>query len=389
MYLDTNLPIASVQYNGVDMDLVSSGKYFWNKHEVLLPDDYTAVEYIESSGTQYIDTGVIPNQDTRVVADLFFPLSTSNAVAFGASNGGTTNYALFATSSGYRIDYASQWDTVLSTSITKRFIADKNKNILTLDGTRYTATYTSFSVGYNMFLFARSQLNAADCFATMKLYSCQIYDYGTLVRNYIPCVNSSGTAGLYDTVNDVFYTNAGSGTFAVGEECTDLIVGDFIGFVDSNSIGAYPNGGIKDGYYYEVTGEELAITENCEYDVRPYAIANVNVAPVLLWTNASPTSNLKRDQTLTFDGEWDGYIVELRGSTSVATTGCGIIFVGQNNAFVGINSDYSKLDPGYAVGRYFKTVSKNSVYVERGTVGTGTNDECGIATRIWGVKFTL
>ena len=83
----------------------------------------------------------------------------------------------------------------------------------------------------------------------------------------------------------------------MGEECTDLIVGDFIEVVDSSSINAYPNGGIKDGYYYEVTGEEIAITENGNFDVRPYAIANVDVAPVLLWTNASPTSSFAAQKT--------------------------------------------------------------------------------------------
>lgn len=53
-----------------------------------------------------------------------------------------------------------------------------------------------------------------------RLYFCKIYDNGSLVRNLIPAKNSSGTLGLYDAVNNVFYTNAGTGTFTAGPIAT-------------------------------------------------------------------------------------------------------------------------------------------------------------------------
>ena len=52
--------------------------------------------------------------------------------------------------------------------------------------------------------------------APMKLYSCQIYDNDTLVRDYVPCQKPDGTIGLWDDVNSVFYGNAGTGTFTAG-----------------------------------------------------------------------------------------------------------------------------------------------------------------------------
>ena len=55
-------------------------------------------------------------------------------------------------------------------------------------------------------------------YASMKLYSCKIYNNGTLVRDFVPAKNSSGTIGLYDTVNGACYTNAGSGTFTAGAD---------------------------------------------------------------------------------------------------------------------------------------------------------------------------
>jgi len=45
----------------------------------------------------------------------------------------------------------------------------------------------------------------------------KIYDNGTLVRNMIPCYRRSDLKpGMYDTVNNVFYTNSGSGEFILG-----------------------------------------------------------------------------------------------------------------------------------------------------------------------------
>ena len=38
-----------------------------------------------------------------------------------------------------------------------------------------------------------------------KLYGCKIYDNDKIVRDFIPCKNSSGVIGLYDTVNSQFY----------------------------------------------------------------------------------------------------------------------------------------------------------------------------------------
>ena len=69
----------------------------------------------------------------------------------------------------------------------------------------------------NLLLFATNTAGSADSQrGTMKLYSCQIYDNDTLVRDYVPCQKPDGTIGLWDDVNSVFYGNAGTGTFTAG-----------------------------------------------------------------------------------------------------------------------------------------------------------------------------
>ena len=59
-------------------------------------------------------------------------------------------------------------------------------------------------------------------YASMKLYSCKIYNADTLVRDFIPCKNPSGTVGLYDTVNGTYYGNSGTGVFTAGAEISAL-----------------------------------------------------------------------------------------------------------------------------------------------------------------------
>ena len=66
-------------------------------------------------------------------------------------------------------------------------------------------------------------------YASMKLYSCKIYNNGTLVRDFVPVKNSSGTIGLYDLVNSAFYTNAGSGTFTAGADIVGFTAGAEVG----------------------------------------------------------------------------------------------------------------------------------------------------------------
>lgn len=184
-----------------------------------LPSTYTQVEYIESSGTQYIDTGFKPNQDTGVDADAEFKTQTSGQWLFGSRTSANNNAIGILTYKGkYRFDYNATtkfFDN--SASFDSRFVVSVNKNVSTLNGTiTNTIPYAEFSSGVNLFLFANNNGGSVASNGAAKLYSCQIYDNGTLVRDYIPCLNSDGAAGLYDLVNGVFYTNAGTGTFSYG-----------------------------------------------------------------------------------------------------------------------------------------------------------------------------
>ena len=187
-----------------------------------LPSGYTQVEYIESSGTQYIDTGIYPNQNTKVVMDVqmtsantaeatnaFFGVRTSaSSEAYGVHWNHSTERLFLFYNDGY--SYASM------TEMPPRLTVTQDKNILTFGSVSITRTYGAFECEYPMFLLAFNLAGTADWMLKGRLYSTLVYDNGVLVRDFVPCVNSSGTAGLYDLVNNVFYINAGTGAFTVG-----------------------------------------------------------------------------------------------------------------------------------------------------------------------------
>ena len=87
----------------------------------------------------------------------------------------------------------------------------KKKNITTVTGAynfTYTHSTTTFTASHSMYLFARWKSSGTFRPATMECYSFKIWNNNTLIRNFIPCYRiSDGVRGLYDNVNDVFYTN--------------------------------------------------------------------------------------------------------------------------------------------------------------------------------------
>lgn len=190
------------------------------KHTTV-PEGYTILEYIESTGTQYIDTGFKPNQNTRVVCKTVCEVSSTANWVFGARTSNASNQFTFLGASAGT--YASGFATAAvnfpaSLNTTNPIVVDKNKTVTNINGgNEVTNTAATFTAPVNLALFAVNT-NGTISYGKVKLYYVQVYDNGTLIRNMIPAKNSSGTLGLYDTVNGAFYTNAGTGTFTAGAE---------------------------------------------------------------------------------------------------------------------------------------------------------------------------
>ena len=177
-----------------------------------LPNGYKRLEYIKSSGTQWIDTGVKAKNDTKVIADCEITYGTGWFKILG-SYGAGASFSWWANASNIYAYYGAE---------EKRGVGATGKHILTANGNMWSDSVndfsfsaSSFTATINMYLFSVNGGGTYDN-APMKLYSCQIYDNDTLVRDYVPCQKPDGTIGLWDDVNSVFYGNAGTGTFTAG-----------------------------------------------------------------------------------------------------------------------------------------------------------------------------
>lgn len=206
---------------------------------IRLPSGYRRLDYIESTGTQYIDTGFIPNQDTRINLTAS-PTSVAEAsdgagfIPYGAGESyNNLAFECYTSDSRYEFNYGSYNTFMGSPVVGQKLQISHNKNQITLiadNNTQSTATsiLNTFTAPRNMTLFAINR--ATPLKGLLKLYSCQIYDNGTLIRDFIPCKNSSDEPGLYDLVNQQFYSNAGTGTFVIGNPLDGFKKGEILNF---------------------------------------------------------------------------------------------------------------------------------------------------------------
>lgn len=236
-----------------------------------LPNGYTRVEYIQSSGTQYINTGYSIGSTTRIVAKMGFTSSPSaNVFLFGTSYyTGTAssrqNFGLAhrTTATGYAVYNGGQWSAfqskgTLDTNV-HTFELNRSTNKFYVDDTEYSLTANSISnIAATMLIFASRQSGSssltADYFSSARLYSFKIYNGDTLIRDFVPVQRDNDSVyGLYDEANDVFYVNSGTGSFTGGSPVFEIIAN------------ASPsNGGTVTGSGYYASGTTVTLTATAQ-----------------------------------------------------------------------------------------------------------------------------
>lgn len=185
----------------------------------------TPIEYIQSSGTQYIDSNFIPKATTRTIMKAEPMAWSAWSAFFGTRNTSspTASQAYIAAipaATLYRSDYFGSSLTAETPTVMQITNIDKNKNICSFNNIIITNTSSTVNATTNMFLLALNDVGTAKYFLSAKLYSCQIYDGNTLVRDFIPIKTTTNIYGLWDKVNKVFYKNAGTGAFTGGPAVT-------------------------------------------------------------------------------------------------------------------------------------------------------------------------
>lgn len=193
--------------------------------QIVLPQMVNYVNFIQSSGTQYIDTGFKPTGATKIVCDFqMVNQGTDQQGVFGSRPGTSGRFTVFTgySAGALQVDYdtygtlAVEKSTISGLNLNNRNTIEVSNKLIINGNTVKTVSSVSFTSTYNLFLFANNNAGTAQLPGAMKLYSCQIYDNGTLVRDFWPCYDPDGVACLYDKVEKKYYYNAGSGAFTAG-----------------------------------------------------------------------------------------------------------------------------------------------------------------------------
>lgn len=195
-----------------------------------LPSGYKRLEYIQSSGTQYIDTGLSAPTGMRVQCDVeLTSLRSGLNMLFGSHDASDPYYRnyLAASSNGYWEIGAYGLGTFGSVTTGRKYNIDvctiSGSLSAKIDGTAYAIGNIAPSTkrsDLNVYLFALNYAGGL-LWSSMKLYSAKIYldaAGSSPARDFIPCKNASGVVGLWDDANSKFYTNAGTGVFTAGPE---------------------------------------------------------------------------------------------------------------------------------------------------------------------------
>lgn len=183
------------------------------KSQSSLPAGYTELAYIESTGTQYIDTGVAPADNTRVRISYIPTGSLTERSIFGSA-WAVNGYFLMTYQGWVRWHSGGSVIDAVKCSSGQRLVIETTNHYLTVNSTRYPITGGA-NTANNILLLGDMNYNA-NCRGIGRVEYMQIWQGSTLVRNFVPCKHPSGAVGLYDLVNHNFYGNSGSGSFTAG-----------------------------------------------------------------------------------------------------------------------------------------------------------------------------
>jgi len=325
-------------------DNAGEGQFTAGK-KAILPDGYTQLDYIEGSGTQWIDTGVKATGGARIEvkgrvgqtdSTQFFvgsldtrdgdPNTSRNLITYNLSTttlrgqkcdiAGTVSMALIDPTK----DFVAVLDTIGSNML---FMVDGS--IAYQSGSTNVLGTQTNTIKVNYSDWDGSAYNGR--YYYVKLWS----NDNMLVRYLIPAKrNSDGVVGMYDIMNDVFLTNQGTGDFAYGAEIpTDTFTGYYVDGVietlgtrsaDNKNLfnGVFEQGGIYMGNLV-VADTRIRTPDYISFPAGTYTISCASAYEVWIEKNNASSVNWYSSYTFTAAAT-DKFKIAVRSKTDPSTT---------------------------------------------------------------------
>lgn len=198
-------------------------------------DGYQPVEYIESTGTQYINTGIGYQNGTSFTYELKvqFP-DTATTIGSGHHRATISN-----TNGLLKVGYAQtnfnarDWNTAKIAWSTGN-VSDTMQQSSYVNGDLIAVNTTEPYDTNPYLLFACCSWNDSTgvppySYDSVRISSSKFYRDNTLVRHFVACYRKSdGAIGLYDRVHQRFYENDGTGTFIKGPDIANEHITTFM-----------------------------------------------------------------------------------------------------------------------------------------------------------------
>lgn len=183
------------------------------------PNPIVSIKYIQSTGSQYINTGVVPASDVDVeisISDLGYNSSRWGRIVgqFGTSST-ADNYDITATGT------KDQVAITINNYNNRKFVNIAETGFTTIKVCGSGEVYLNGELIHSMEAYAKSTTypitlcNGYDTASSVKLAYCKIWKAGILIRDLIP-VKINNLIIMQDKVSNNFFINNG-GNFIAGE----------------------------------------------------------------------------------------------------------------------------------------------------------------------------
>ncbi len=194
--------------------------------ERLLPEGYTQLEYAESTGVQFVDTGVFVSKNTTAIVDVDMDDAQLSWRSFFGSmdTQGDTNLGFFISNvSSQRVKMSYLEGTAVYLNVPN--LIERNTIVLGRMGMsvgeisgKPIAVETSLVSSKSLYLFAYNNDGVATARSTARIYRATIYEGQKISNDFFPCKTDSGQTGFYDVIMGAFHPGEGSAPLIDGPE---------------------------------------------------------------------------------------------------------------------------------------------------------------------------
>ena len=205
-----------------------------------IPSNVNFVEYLQSSGTQYIQTSIIADQNTDAVCD-FTAVSLASTSETGRVFGSRTDasnrafffayyYSTASGNRGWRATIAKRNgnadDLLVSVTAGQRYVyalktaylsSSANYSILTNNGNvaGMRTSGSAFTTPSGIVIFGIYNGGSISK-EPVILHRLTFYQAYSPIADYLPCLDPNGIACLWENIAGEYVYNAGAGDFAYG-----------------------------------------------------------------------------------------------------------------------------------------------------------------------------